>query len=314
MSSTRSGIDFSMSSVLVTGASGFIGRHLVPALRAAGHDVLERDIGDGDIADERTWAAWPRTDIVVHLAGRLSVPESWADPSGFARVNLVGTVAALGFCQRHGAGLVFMSSYLYGNPSVLPIPETAPVVATNPYALSKKLAESACRFFSDHCGVDVTILRPFNVYGPGQAGDFVIPSIVRLVKEGREIRVRDLRPRRDYVYVTDVVRAIVMVVGRRQRFCVLNVGSGVSHSVVQVIAVIQGIMGTALPVCSDAENRKYEIMDTIADVGEARRQLGWVPEWTLTEGLRRTCEHRDPPVPASRGGGRDTRGDGVDDV
>jgi nucleoside-diphosphate-sugar epimerase len=288
-----------MSRVLVTGAGGFIGSHLVPALRAAGHEVIAKDQRDGDVVSEVTWAAWPATDVVVHLAARLSVPDSWGGATEFLRVNLLGTVAALGYCEQHQARLVFMSSYLYGNPTALPIAETAPLVATNPYALSKLLAEQACRFYAAR-GVEVTILRPFNVYGPGQAEDFVIPWIIRQARAGDVIGVKDLEPKRDYVYVADVVRAIVLAAGSRAQFAVLNVGSGVSHSVAEVVAMIQNTMGTALPVVSSGARRPDEIMDTVADLGEAQRQLGWTPQWALSQGLRETC------------GGN--RGDGVKDV
>jgi len=302
-----------MSRVLVTGASGFIGRHLVPALRAAGHEVIERDQGDGDVADDATWAAWPAAEVVVHLAGRLSVPESWNGATEFLRVNLLGTVAALGYCERHGAQLVSMSSYLYGNPAVLPITETSGLVAANPYALSKMLAEEACQFFAERRSVDVRIFRLFNVYGPGQTGDFIIPLIVHQVRSGREIRVKDLAPKRDYVYVADVVRAILLAVVRRGRYSVLNIGSGVSHSVDEVITIIQQSMGTALPVYSAAERRQDEIMDTVADVGKAETELGWTPEWTLTQGLKKTCEHAGPLL-SRQHDGNTTRADGVDNV
>src|SRR5437870_4160010 len=194
-----------MTSVLVTGAAGFIGKRLVARLRESGHDVHEVDRPEGDVADEATWRAFPRTDVVVHLAGRHFVPESWTAPAAFIHTNVLGAVQALGFAKTNSARVVYLSSYLYGNPAVQPIPETAPIVATNPYALSKKLAEEACRFYAERFGVPVTVFRPFNVYGPGQADQFLVPTIIKQVAEGREIRVLDLEPRRDFVFLEDVV-------------------------------------------------------------------------------------------------------------
>lgn len=278
-----------MAKILVTGASGFIGQHLVPRLNKAGHKVVEADIRLGDVAQESTWLKFPQAEAVVHLAGKTFVPDSWADPAAFINCNLMGTVAALNYCKKHKARLVFLSSYLYGNPAVLPISETAPLVANNPYSLSKKLAEEACKFYSDNFGVNVTILRPFNVYGPGQPENFLIPSIIRQVDAGGVIRVKDLEPRRDYLYISDLIEAIIKAVDLQSRIGIFNIGSGVSHSVMDLIQIIQDLKKTSFPVQSSGERRKGEVMDTVADIAAAKLQLGWAPQLTLLQGLRQMC-------------------------
>ncbi len=278
----------------MTGASGFIGKHLVTRLREAGHEVFEADIGSGDVAEETTWLKYPRSDAVIHLAGKTFVPDSWSDPAGFMRCNLLGTVAALNHCRRNNARLIFPSSYLYGNPKTLPIPETAPLVVNNTYGLSKKLAEEACRFFSDCFGIHVTILRLFNVYGPGQQENFLIPSIIRQVNAGGVIKVKDLDPKRDYVYVNDVVQSILKAVDCQEGFRIFNIGSGVSHSVEELIRIIQAIKKTDLPVQVDAERRKDEIMNTVADITASKLQLGWAPRWTLHQGVQNMLFGEEP--------------------
>lgn len=276
-----------MTKVIVTGASGFIGGHLVPQLRLSGYRVVKMDSSNGDVADEATWKRLEPAEVVIHLAGKTFVPDSWADPSLFIRCNLLGTVQALAYCKEHNARLVFLSSYLYGNPTELPIRESAPLVANNPYALSKKLAEEACRFYAEAFGVRVTVLRPFNVYGPGQSENFLIPWILRQASHSGAISVKDLEPRRDYVYVTDLVAAIAKAVARESSFEVVNIGTGVSYSVEELIRIIQEVKGTALPVISGAERRKDEVMDTVADISKAGRLLGWRPEVSLREGIKR---------------------------
>src|SRR5207249_744087 len=119
----------------------------------------------------------------------------------------------------------FLSSYLYGNPSSLPIPETAPLVATNPYALSKRLAEEACRFYADSFGTSITVLRLFNVYGKGQHKSFLIPTILEQVKCSEQIGVKDLTPKRDYVHINDVVGAILKAAEPRKGLNIFNIGS-----------------------------------------------------------------------------------------
>jgi GDP-4-dehydro-6-deoxy-D-mannose reductase len=274
-----------MTSVLVTGASGFIGKHLVPVLREHGYEVVSSTRAHGDVADRSTWTELPRTDTVVHLAGESFVPRSWAEPAVYLRANVLGTVNALEHCREHGARLVFLSSYLYGQPTRLPIPETAPLDASNPYALSKKLAEDACRFYAERLDLKVTVLRPFNVYGFGQADEFLIPSLIRQITRGTEIFVQDLEPRRDYIYICDVVLAIVKAVATDGGYRVLNVGAGTSHSVDELISTLQHVWGSALPVRSACVRRQGEVMDTVADIEAAHRMLGWWPQYTLETGL-----------------------------
>lgn len=274
-----------MDRILVTGASGFIGSHLVPALRTAGHSVIEGRRDHGDVADQRVWQGFPDVEVVVHLAAKSFVPDSWKDPVAFTRTNLLGAIAALDYCRMRRARLVYLSSYMYGTPERLPIPETAPLVAWNPYALSKKLAEEACEFYANSFNVAVTILRPFNVYGPGQSEAFLIPWIVKQAVTSSEICVKDTDPKRDYLYVEDLVEAIVRSIPRREGLGIFNIGSGVSHSVAEVIETIQDVWGTRLPVQSEGQRRKNEIMDTVADASRAREVLGWTPRFSLRQGL-----------------------------
>jgi GDP-4-dehydro-6-deoxy-D-mannose reductase len=276
-----------MARILVTGATGFVGKHLVPQLAATGHDVIEANSQSGDVAAESTWSRFPPVEVVIHLAGRSFVPDSWADPGGFIACNLLGTVAALNYCKANNARLIFLSSYLYGNPQTLPIPESARLVATNPYALSKKLSEEVCHFYACKFGMNIVILRPFNIYGFGQREYFLIPSIIRQVNVGEDIRVKDLEPRRDYVFISDLVDVIVKAVDLRNGIDILNVGSGVSHSVAELIQIIQDLKQTRLRVRSSEERRQDEVMDTVADITHVNQMLGWAPKWTLTEGIRK---------------------------
>lgn len=274
-----------MTRVLVTGASGFLGKHLVPRLRAEGHETTTLDHASGDVSDPATWNRLAPADVVVHLAAKSFVPDSWESPGAFLRTNLSGTVEALEYCRRHRAHLVFLSSYIYGGVVQQPISESSALVASNPYALSKKLAEEACQFYADRFGVSVTVLRPFNIYGPGQSETFLVPTILKQIESRTEVRVRDLEPRRDYIYVSDVVEAIVRAVAARRGYSVLNLGSGRSCSVAELIHAIQQVWGTDLPVRSEGVRRQDEIMDTVADISRAEACLGWKPRFTLRQGL-----------------------------
>ncbi len=279
-----------MASVLLTGATGFIGKHLVKRLRALDHTVFEVNRQSGDIASQEIWATFPPMEVVVHLAARTFVPDSWRDPTGFVRTNFNGTMQALDYCKIHKAKMIFISAYLYGIPDALPIPESSALRANNPYAFSKKIAEDACRFYSEYFGIDITILRPFNIYGPGQNEKWLIPSIVEQVRKGKVIEVLDLAPKRDYVYIDDFNDAITKSLDKINGFNVFNIGSGQSYSVESVIELIQFAEGSNIRVSCAGERRPQEIMDTIADISRARQVLGWSPRWSLSNGIKAVVE------------------------
>lgn len=274
-----------MSKILVTGSTGFIGKTVLAKLNILGHEVIVMNRASGNISDQKTWEALPKTEVVIHLAALTFVPDSWTDPYSFTQTNLQGTICALEYCRKHNSKLVFLSTYMYGNPESLPIPEDAKLHAFNPYALSKKMAEDACLFYADNFKVSTVVLRPFNVYGPGQKIDFLIPSIIKQALAGEAIKVKVLEPKRDYIYIEDLVQFIILAIGFDQPFAVFNVGTGKSYSVAELIAVIQQCMGTNLPVQPSGEKRPEEVMDTRADISKAANMLGWGPQWSLQQGI-----------------------------
>lgn len=279
-----------MKSVLVTGSSGFIGEHLIKRLRDSGNSVYEYNTAVGDVkcfSALEDFAKNIEIDSVVHLAAKTFVPQSWETPLEFYQTNVEGTLNVLELCRLRKASLVYLSTYLYGPPQFLPVSEAHPINPNNPYAHSKHLAEQLCQFYADHYKVPVGILRPFNVYGEGQKKPFLIPLIVEQALNSQEIRVMDLAPKRDFVYVGDVVETILRMLERKNGYTVLNVGSGESVSVEDLIKKVQAIAGTAKPVISEEKERNNEVLEVIADTSSARESLGWEPATTLEEGLKR---------------------------
>lgn len=275
-----------MTKVLVTGAGGFMGKPLIKALLAECIEVIPVGRGQGDLDHATTWKRIPKADALIHLAGRSYVPDSWRDQIGFVQSNAVATGHALEYCRSHGARLIFISAYVYGIPSRLPIREDDPIRPNNPYALSKRMAEELCAFYAEYREVPVTILRVFNVYGPGQRAEFLIPEIIRQVRAGREIRVKDLSPKRDYIYIDDVVDAMVKALAAPGKYSLLNIGSGKSLSVREIIDHIQQVSGTTLPVHSDNMERPQEIPDVRADITRAMKILKWQPNYGFNAGIQ----------------------------
>lgn len=279
-----------MASIVVTGGNGFIGRPLVQRLRDCAHDVIALDRSHGDIAERAVWESLPPAAHVFHLAGRSFVPDAWADQAGFITTNVASTTHALEYCRRYSAHLIFVSAYVYGIPVYLPIDEEHPVAPNNPYALSKVLAERVCRFYMDTFGMPVTIIRPFNVFGPGQRREFLLPTILEQVAKGKEIRVQSLAPRRDYIVVDDVVSAMQQTLVNPRGYRVLNIGSGESYSVAEIIEMVQTAAGTRLDVIDEGIDRPNEIPDVRADIARAREQLDWKPSRTFAQGIALTLQ------------------------
>ena len=257
-------------------------------LRTESMDVVPISSHDGDIAvaDTLIPVADSQVSHVIHLAGRTFVPDAWREPAEFQRVNLGGTMNVLEFCRKHGAALTYVSAYLYGEPSSLPVREAHELKPNNPYALSKCMAESACRFYAEHYGIPVTIVRPFNIYGPGQKAHFLIPEILGQALAAKPIRLKDLKPRRDYLYVEDLVDALMLTLSPYKGLRIYNVGSGYSMCVADIVNEIQAAAGTELPVLSDNLPRTNEIMDVYADITAARDGLGWRPKFEFKDGIK----------------------------
>ena len=273
--------------IILTGATGFIGKNLLNYFENLNYEIIKLDSSNGDISINKTWENLPAVDIVIHLAGLTFVPKSWDNPTEFMQINFMGTLAALNFCKKHNSKFIFLSSYLYGNSGNLPITENSELIPTNPYALSKKLSEDLCKFYSDNFKVKVVILRPFNVYGPGQNTDFLIPSIISQAINLKFIKVRDLKPKRDYIYVEDLIIAIEKSTTIDLDFIIMNIGTGLSYSVLDIINFIRNQVDKNIKIESLEIERKAEILDSKADISKAKLVLNWTPKWSLEKGLEK---------------------------
>jgi len=275
--------------ILVTGASGFIGGHLVAALKSAGHTVHCHSLLQGNIAS----CSLEYEDVahVFHLAGKTFVPKSWEEPRGFYEVNVLGAVNVLEFCRRRQASLTLISSYVYGKPQRLPIGEDHAVQPVNPYSHSKILAEEIGQYYRAQFGVQVGIIRPFNLYGPGQDDRFLIPTLIRQALDPAcdQIVVADVRPRRDFIHVRDLIDLLLKVKNRSVN-TVYNAGSGRSVSIGDLASMISAVLPPGKPVISADKRRPEEVLDVVADIKRAASDLGWSPRIPLADGLRDTIE------------------------
>ena len=272
--------------ILVTGANGFIGKALCNRLTNDDkYSVIKFDIDDGDIADYDFSNC--KAKHVCHLAARTFVPQSWEQPYEYYNTNLLGTINILDYCRKNNASMTFISTYMYGAPRYLPIDENHPLEAHSIYNHTKLLAEEVCAFYSKHFDVPVTILRLFNVYGTGQGQDFLIPSIVKQALSNDKIEIMDTIPKRDFVYIDDVIDAICLTIGL-EGFNIYNIGNGVSYSVLDVINNICSAVGEKKQIIDKKQVRPNEVFDVIADISKIKTDLNWEPKTSFEEGIKKT--------------------------
>jgi NAD dependent epimerase/dehydratase len=309
--------------VLVTGAGGFIGSHLVEALVAAGANVramvkynarndwgnlelLPEDVRNnieviaGDITDPFfVRHAVQGCQSVFHLAALIGIPYSYIAPQHYVAVNVNGTLNVLEACRSEGvAKLVHTStSETYGTAQFTPITECHPLQGQSPYSASKiaadKMAESYYRSFD----LPVTTIRPFNTYGPRQSARAVIPTIISqalAIKQGKAdaIKLGSLDPVRDFNYAKDTAHGFMHMAMCDQNLGeVVNIGSGGCVTIGETLRTILDIIGQEIPVeVEDQRVRpdKSEVMVLQADYTKATELFGYQPQYSLEEGLRET--------------------------
>jgi len=293
--------------ILITGGAGFIGSPLAQAYIQAGHQVVVLDnlargrcehlpVGAAfynvDICD---WAAIrevvkrERPNIVSHHAALVFVRESQRFPGDYLRVNLDGTCNVLKAAKEAGAEkFIFASSggAVYGDPPGLPIREDTPRLPRSPYGEAKMRAEDALLMDGD--GLEIVILRYGNVYGPGQDHSVVTVFAAALRDSVPAVIFGDGSQSRDYVYVTDVVRANLLAL-KPGLTGIFNIGSAEERSVLEVYRSVAANMHNGVSPLHLPDNA-FEVRRNVLDIRRARSILGWQPEVGFEEGVRLTVE------------------------
>jgi len=277
--------------IVITGSAGFVGSYLLKRLATLEHEVFELDNRRGfDITHWEKVKDLPQFDICVHLAAKTFVPDSYKEARSFYYMNIIGTLNMLEICKIHNAKMIFASSYVYGKPNYLPIDEEHPLVPFNPYAHSKIIGEQLCEKYAKFFGTSIIILRPFNIYGYGQSPNFLIPEILEKALAGEVVELLDASPKRDMVYVEDVVDAYIAAIDSEMNYGIFNVGSGLSYTVEQIAQLVIKNLGKNNTVLFKNEERMNEVDNVIADVSKIKRMLNWQPITTLNDGICKTVK------------------------
>jgi nucleoside-diphosphate-sugar epimerase len=274
--------------VAITGSNGFVGKKLVQALKEGNDEIVGIDILSGtDITNNKDCERLPPFDVMVHLAAKIFVPDSYKVPGEFYFTNYIGTLNMLELCRKNNARFIFASSYVYGIPKYLPIDEGHPVNAFNPYADSKIQGEYLCKSYNKFFNVKTVIVRPTNIYGKGQSDNFLISSIINQAKTGKII-LQDSKPRRDYIYIDDVVSAYLKIIYSCDLdFEIFNIGHGLSYSIKEITDTVNSLFDNKLDIYFSELERPNEVPDTKADISKAKRILAWEPKVSLIDGIKK---------------------------
>ena len=310
-----------MGKVLVTGAGGFIGSHLVEELVKQGEDVrtlvrynsrderglledLPKEIQDqievvpGDLKDpdgvKKAVRGCPK---IFHLGALIAIPYSYVHPFNFVQTNVIGTAHLLNAClENSGVEKIIhtSTSEVYGTAQYIPIDEKHPLQAQSPYAASKIAADKLAESYNLSFGLPIATIRPFNTFGPRQSLRAIIPTIVSQAIHDKKIRLGNTKPRRDFLFVKDTVRGFIQV-GKCEEAVgmVVNIGTGTDISIEELVRKILYQMGKKEEI--EVENQrirpeKSEVMQLLCDTRLAQKLFQWTPRYSLEDGLRETIE------------------------
>jgi len=303
--------------ILLTGADGFIGSHLTETLVALGHDVRafvlynsfgswgwldhseknvldSMDIFMGDVRDSNgVRTAMQGCDVVLHLAALIGIPYSYHSPDTYVDTNIKGTLNILQAARDLGVAKVVhtSTSEVYGTAQFVPISEQHPLQGQSPYSATKIGADQIAMSFYCSFETPVTIIRPFNTYGPRQSARAVIPTVITQIANGaKQIKLGSLHPTRDFNYIEDTVKGFIAgaetdnAIGE-----VINIGSAFEVSIGDTVKLIAEVMDREIEVTSDEQRVRpaaSEVERLYADNSKARELLQWSAQYAGIEGFK----------------------------
>ncbi len=310
-------MDLRQKKILVTGADGFLGSHLTEELLRCGYSVrafvfynsfnsrgwldylstdMEKnlEVFTGDIRDPHgVETAMKGCQVVIHLAALVAIPYSYHSPDTYVDTNIRGTLNILQAARNLETEKIVhtSTSEVYGSARYVPMDEDHPLQGQSPYSATKIAADQLALSFYRSFDTPVTVIRPFNTYGPRQSARAVIPAIITQIAAGhQQIRLGAAHPTRDFNYISDTVRGFVAAAECDQAVGeIINIGTGYEIAIEQLVKVISEIMQADVRILTDTQRlrpSKSEVLRLCADSRKAKKILGWEPRYAGPEGLR----------------------------
>jgi len=315
--------------ILVTGAEGFIGSHLVERLVRLKHkvrafvlynsfnsfgwlDTLDDeikkkiDIVTGDIRDEKSVKDSVRNcDVVIHLAALIGIPYSYKSPKSYIDTNVIGTLNVLQASKDCNVKKIIhtSTSEVYGTPIYTPIDENHPLQAQSPYASSKVAADHLAISFFKSFNLPVTILRPFNTYGPRQSARAIIPTIITQILSGKnKIKLGNINTTRDLTFIEDTVDGFISALNKKNFGHTINLGTGFDISIKNLTHTIGNLLNRNIQIITDKKRirpKNSEVLKLQSKNLKAKKLLNWKPKYGGVKGfklgLKKTIEWFQDP-------------------
>ncbi len=275
--------------IIVIGAKGFIGENFCNKYKKK-LNILKIGRQYGNLAVKKNWQNLPKAEIMIQLANLNSIEKSLSSPNQFIKNNIDLLLNALIYCRKHNCKMIYLSSYIYGKNPIIPTPEFQTTDGNNPYSLSKIISEQLICFYRDYYNVNSVILRPFNVYGYGQSKRFLISNIINCILKKKEIEISDFNISRDYVYIDDLLTAIFKSIYTKKKKLLLNIGSGKSFKIVELINIVERLTKKKLIIKKTKKN-KNPVQKTRARIFSAKKYLNWEPKFSLKDGIKKIIKY-----------------------
>ena len=273
-----------MTKILVTGHKGIIATHLIKKLTNC--EIITDSINGKrvNLQDNEEVMKIEPVDMVIHLAGKTKKGLEWEE---YFENNVIGTLNILKYCvEKNIKKIIFVSSYVYGNPKYLPIDEQHPIAPHNLYTKSKFLAEELCKKFSEMHDLNVIILRPFNIFAKTMNKDNLISKLITSINTKKIVTITNRNSKRDFLYIDDFIELILKIKDHDFKYEIFNIGSGISYSFDEVIEMIEKSTSKKLNLEYENDVQSY-IENITADNSKITKMLNWQPRLTFEEGLQK---------------------------
>lgn len=274
-----------MGKILVTGSSGFIGKKIVKRLGKLNVVTDSNNSEHINLQNKEQVMKLDSADMVIHLGGK--TPQNELKWSEYFDNNVIGTLNILEYCiQKKVKKMIYVSSYVYGNPKYFPIDENHPINPHNAYTESKYIGERLCEFYSNRSDLNLIILRPFNIFGESMREGFIISNLINSLKTGKKITIINKNSKRDFLHVDDFVELIIKLLDYDFKFEIFNVGTGNSYSFEDIVKKIERITSQKINVDYE-ENKEIFLDNAISDISKIKNMTNWQPIIKFDEGLEK---------------------------
>ena len=273
-----------MTKILVTGHEGVIASNLIKKLTNC-EIVIDSINGKRiDLQNNEEVMKIEPVDTVIHLGGKTEKGLEWKE---YFENNIIGTLNILKYCiKKNIKKIIFVSSYVYGNPKYSPIDEQHQISPHNLYTKSKFLAEELCKIYSEKYKLNVIILRPFNIFARSMNKNYLISNLIESVNTKKTVTITNRTSKRDFLYIDDFIELILKIKDYDFKYEIFNVGSGISYSFDEVIEIIEKNTSKKLNLEYKNDDQSY-IQNITADNSKITKILDWKPELTFEEGLQK---------------------------